>query len=839
MSKLTDLARNALANLFRAPGFSLTVILTLGLGIGASAGIYSVFHHLQLEPLPVQEPHRLVNLVAPGPRQGATRCGIAGPCEMVFSHPLFRDLEREQSVFDGLAAHVELGANVAVGDRTGAVEGLLVSGQYFPTLGLSPSHGRLIGPADDEEIGQSRVAVLSHDYWQRELGGDPGVVGQTIRVNGHSLSVVGIAPPDFTGTTRGREAQLFVPLTLRWLLLPGTSPYDHNDRLHHFLYLFARPSAGLDFEQARAGINPVFQAILRDIEAPLQTRLTDAERALFKQREIVLTPGNRGQSEVTSISRVPMTIMLGAALMLLAIACVNVANLMLARILNRSGEIALRAALGARRRQRIGSLLAESLLLAIASGAVGVVLAAGFVELLDHLLQTSQVSGIEPRLHAGILGFTALLSLACALLCGGYPAWRASRTAPARALSDASGRSGGSRSSGRFQNVLVTAQIGLSVTLLMTAGLLTHSLWNISRAESGMATESVLTFAVSPVRSGYSLEAAGNLFEDLQRRLAALPGVEAASSAVTPVLTGFAWQVNARIDDESGNAGIEHNVHYNRVGRDYFATLGIPLRAGRSIDAGDRAGAARVAVVNEAFVRRFDLDQGALGRYVDPDGRRDRALDIEIVGVVGDTRPRSIKGGFEPQLYLAYAQTGTPSRMYFYLRSSINPDELRPAVRALVAELDPHLPVEELDTLNGVIQSTLVLDRSIGTLAGLVAAMALVLVAVGLYAVLSYSIAQRTREIGLRSALGAAPGRLERMIAGQVIRMTMIGAAFGLIAAWALGRTLGALLFELQGLDWATAAASLTLITIIILAAAWYPTRRAASIQPMEALRHD
>ena len=838
MSALLDLPRTALASLLRAPGFSLAVIFTLGLGIGATTGIYSVFHHLLLEPLPVHDPERLVNLAAPGPRQGSTHCGIAGPCEMVFSHPLFRDLEREQAVFDGLAAHVEFGANVVLGDRTAAIDGLLVSGQYFSTLGLAPAHGRLIGPADDNEIGQSRVAVLSHDYWQRELGGDPGVVGRTIRVNGQSLNVIGIAPPGFAGTTRGREAELFVPLTLRWLLQPETSN-NHEDRSHHFLYLFARLNAGVDFDQARAGINPVFRAILSDIEAPLQTRLTDTERSLFKQREIALYPGGRGQSEVTSISRAPMSIMLGAALMLLAIACANVANLMLARTMNRSGEIALRAALGARRAQRVGRLLVESLLLAIAGGVLGVVLAAGFIVLLDQLLESSQVSGIEPGLHAGILGFTALISLACALLCGGYPAWRASRIAPAQALSDASGRSGGNRRSTHFRNALVTAQIGLSVTLLMTAGLLTHSLWNISRAEPGMATASVLTFAISPVRSGYSPEAAMNLFEDLERRLAALPGVEAASSAVIPVLTGFGWQADIRVSDESGDAVIERNVYYNLVGEDYFATLDIPLRAGRGFDDSDRAGAARVAVVNEAFVRHFELGNGALGRHLDPDGRPDRAPDVEIVGVVGDTRPRSIKGDFEPQLFLPYAQAGQPSRMYFYLRTAMNPDELRPAVRSAVAELDPHLPVEELDTLHGVMRSTLILDRTVGTLAGLVAAMALVLVAVGLYAVLSYSIAQRTREIGLRSALGAAPGRLERMIAGQVIRMTAIGASFGLVAAWALGQTLGAMLFELQGLDWSTAAGALALVAIIVLAAAWYPVRRASSIQPMEALRHD
>ncbi len=838
MISLLELLRASLASLARAPGFSLAVILTLGLGIGASAGIYSVFHHLLLKPLPVHQPESLVNLSAPGPRQGSQSCGLSGPCNSVFSHPLFRDLEREQDVFAGLAAHVEFGANIAYADRTASAEGLLVSGQYFETLQLAPALGRLIGPADDAEIGRARVAVLSHTYWQRELGGNPDVIGQPIHINGQVLDIVGITPAGFSGTTLGREVDVFVPLSLRWLLIPILS-VDPENRLHHFLYLFARLQPGLNKDQARQGINQPYRSILREIEAPLQARLSETERALFGEREIVLQSGARGQSEVSLMSRMPMSIVLGATLVLLLIACVNVANLMLARIMSRSGEIAVRAALGARRAQGIARLLTESLLLAGAGGLFGLALAAGFVELLGFLLETSIVSGIKPDMHTGVVGFAALLSLACAVVCGVYPAWSASRIPPAAAMNDASGRAGGGPRSGRFRNALVTAQIGLSLALLMTAGLFAHSLWNLSRAESGVQTEAVLTFAVSPGRNGYSPEAAAALFDNLEKRLAELPTVETASAAVSPLLTGFSWWTNIRVGGDEPGSALERNVQFNSVGEEFFRTLGIPIRTGRSFTAQDRAESTRVAVVNEAFVRQLELTGDVLGRRLGHDGRRDWELDTEIVGIVGDSRARSMKDEFEPQIFIPYTQAGQPNRMHFYLRTAINPDELRPAVRAAVAELDPHLPVEGLDSLNGVIQSTLVLDRSVGTLAGLVAAMALVLVAVGLYAVLSYSIAQRTREIGLRSALGADPGRLRCMVAGQVIRMTAIGATFGLIAAWALGRAMGALLFELKGLDWATAAGSLALVTIIVLATAWLPTRRAASIQPMEALRHD
>ena len=839
MIALTDLLRSALQSLLRDLSFSAMVVVTLALGIGASAGIYSLFHSILLEPLPVHEPEQLVYLSAPGPRQGSTSCGIEGGCELVFSHPLFRDLEREQQVFDGLAAHVEIGLNVAFEDRTAAVEGLLVSGEYFSVLGLAPAHGRLIAAQDDAEIGHNRVAVLSYRYWQRELGANPGVVGSTIRVNGQELSVIGIAPPGFAGTTRGREAAVFVPLSLRWLLLP-TFPHDQEDRMHHFLYLFARLQPGMTIEQASAGINPLFQAILREIEAPLQTILSDAERALFHNREILLLAGARGQSEVINISRAPMIIMLCATLVLLLIACANVANLMMARIMKRSGEIAVRAALGAGRAQSIVRLLLEAVLLATAAGLLGLLIAAGLVQFVGStLLDTAQVSGIEPGLNAPVVWFAALISLASAVLCSGYPAWRASRIQPAAALNEASGRSGGGRQVARLRNSLVTAQIALSLALLVTAGLFAHSLWNIMRADSGLSTDGVLTFAISPGRTGYTPEAAADLFARLEERLAALPSVEAASASVMPLLTGFGWQANVRIIDEAGGAAIERNIYHNMVGADFFDTLGLPLRAGRLFNDADRADSTRVAAVNEAFVRRFELKDGALGRLIDPDGRSNRALDIEIVGVVGDSRPRSLSGNIEPQVFYPWIQFGQPTRMHFYLRTTGDPNQLRSAVRTTVAELDPHLPIEELDTLNGVSRSTLVVDRAVGLLAGLVAAMALVLVAVGLYGVLSYTLAQRTREIGLRAALGANSIRLQRMIAAQVMWMAGIGGGLGLAAAWALARTMEALLFELQGLDWATAILGVTLVTLIVLIAAWRPMRHAASIQPMEALRQE
>ena len=836
MSDLHDTLRTALAGLVRTPAFSLTVILTLGLGIGASTGIFSVYHHLLLEPLTVQEPQRLVNLATPGPRQGSTSCGIIGPCEMVFSYPMFRELEREQPVFAGLAAHVEIGANVALDDRTAAMDGLLVSGEYFSTLGLSPALGRLIAPGDDESSGGSRVAVLSHAYWQRALDGNPNIVGQTIRVNGHDLSVIGIAPAGFAGTTRGRQADLFVPLALRWLLQPGT-PHDQYDRAHHFLYLFARLAPGLDREQASAGINPIFRGILNDIEAPLQTRLSEAELVLFRQREILLQPGALGQSDVHQVSRAPVTIMLAATLMLLLIACANVANLMLARVVSRSGEMAVRAALGAPRGRLVANLLTESLLLSILGGLVGVALSFGFIAVIAYLLETSLISGIEPGIHAGVLAFTALLSLLCALACGGYPAWRASRIEPASSLNDASGRTGEGPRSAALQKALITGQIGLSVTLLVIAGLFVHSLWNVSQAESGMTTESVLTFAVSPARSGYSGEAAMHLFDELEQRLAALPGVEAASAAGIPVLTGFGWQTNVRVSGEAGGPGGERNVHYNMVGQGFLDALGIPLLAGRNFGPGDRSGASRVALVNEAFVRHLELGNNPLGRHLGFEGQPGRGPDIEIVGVIGDTRPRSLRGNFEPQFYLPYAQSGQPGRMHFYLRTRGDANALRPAVRSAVAAIDAQLPIEDFYTLKEVIRSDLVLDRTVGTLASLVAVMALALVAVGLYSVLSYLLARRTREIGLRSALGADPGRLGRMILGQVVIMAMIGVGSGLAAAWLLAGALGALLFELGGMDAMTAVAVTALVSAILMLSAWIPARRAAAIQPMDALR--
>jgi predicted permease len=835
MTFISDLNR-ALRQLIQRPAFSLAVIITLALGIGANAAIFSLFHQMLIEPIPVHEPERLVNLESPGPRSGSLSSSTPGRSESTFSYAMMRDLQEVEGALSGLAGHRGFGANFAFDGVTTSGFGLQVTGSYFRTLGLTPALGRLLDDSDDRVVNEGRVAVLDHRYWQNELGGDPDIVGRDLVINGIRFEVVGIAPPGFRGTTVGNPPDVYVPMTMRWLLQPRL-PADHDDRTSYWVYLFGRLAPGVDAEQAEQIMNTRYRAILEEIEAPLQN-MSEETLQRFVSRPLLLTDGRLGQSNVRTESQAPMTMLLTVSGFVLLIACVNVANLLLLRGASRSGELAIRSSIGASRTRLLVQLLTEALLLALLGGVLGIIVAGVTLHLIGSLLPPFAASTVELTISPTVITAAMACSLLAVLVFGLFPAVHAARVQPALVLRGQAGQPGGGRTLARFRNALVLIQIALGMTLLITSGLFIKSLHKLQSADLGMQIESVVSFGVSPVRNGYSAERSKQLYEQIEDELGNLPGVLSASASMVPLLSDSNWTQNVSVEDFEASQGSDTNVALNSVGPDFFTTLGIPLIEGRGFEASDRDDSPAVAIVNQTFAERFGLQPGSTAGKRMAVGETEE-LDIEIIGVVGDSRYANVRDGMLPVYYRPSRQNNGISFMTFYVRSALPAEQTMPAIRDLVRRIDPNLPVDDLNTFDVTVRDNVFLERFVGMLSSGFALLATTLAAVGLYGVLSYSVTQRTRELGLRMALGAAPGGLARGVLLQVARIGLIGAIVGILAAALLGRLAASLLYELSPYDPLVFITSVLVLAAVALVAGYLPARRASRIHPNEALRYE
>ncbi len=837
--------KHALRTLFKTPFVTFIAIVSLAMGIGANGAIFSLFDQMLLRALPVQEPERLVNLGAPGPKPGSTSCNDAGDCEAVFSYPMFRDLEARQEsalsgIVTGLAAHRSFGANLAFEGQTLSGAGMLVSGSYFPTLGVRPALGRLLDGGDDRTIGESPVVVLGYDYWQTRFGGSREVLNDTLIVNGQALTIVGVAPEGFEGTTLGSRPQIYVPITLRTLMSPGfASDEDFEDRRDYWIYLFARLAPGVSLEQARAAFNAPYSAILAEVEAPLQEGMSDKTMARFLDRELTLEAGSRGQSQMHTEARVPMILLLAVAGVVLLIACANIANLLLARSAARGSEMAVRLAIGGSRRKLIGQLLTESCLLAAFGGAAGLAVAHWTLALIARMLPPEAGEALTFALDLRLVAFAAVLALGTGILFGLFPALESTRLDLASTLKGSTGQPAGSRSAARFRTVLVTAQIALSTALLVSAGLFLKSLRNISRVDLGLEIEDVVTFSISPVLNGYTPERSLALFERAEEELAALPGVRGVATSMVPLLAGSNWGNSVRVqgfDDSDPDTDV--GSRFNEIGPGYFRTLGVPLLSGREFTDADVLDAPKVAIVNQVFADKFGLGRDAVGKLMTRGGGDDE-LDTEIVGLVQNAKYSEVKREIPPLFFIPYRQDENLGFMYFYVRAAVEPGEILRQVPAVIARLDPNLPVDNLKTMPQQVRENVVLDRVLSTLSASFAALATLLAAVGLYGVLAYTVAQRTRELGLRMALGADGGRLSRMVLWQVGRLTLAGGAVGLAAALGVGTLARSQLFELEGHDPVVLAGATLLLALVALTAGLLPALKASRVDPMRALRYE
>lgn len=830
---LADL-RHSLRGLVAKPGFTWIAVLTLALGIGANTAVYSIFEQIVTRPLPVPQPQDLVNLSSPGPKRGSTSNNSAGPRDAIFSYPMWRDLREQQSAFSGIAAHRSLSINLAFDGQTQAGDAMLVSPEYFSVLQVQPALGRLLTAEDDQGIGEPRVAVLSHSYWMNQLGGVPDVINQTLRVNGEVLTIVGVAAEGFEGTTIGTRPQVFAPLSLRWLLTPGSRD-DHDNRQSYWVYLFARLKPGSDLESAQRQMQPLYTRILTEVEAPLQQGMDAATMAQFKSKPLLLEPGERGQSSLSTEAETPVVLLLAVATLVLLVACMNVANLLLARASARAGEIAVRSSIGASNSQLLRQQLIESLLLAVLGAMVSIPVALLCLKGLLSAMPANVSQIVTGELDASALRYAILVALSTILIFGLFPAWQASRAEPMRALKSATRGSGGSRVAARFRATLAMLQIACSMTSLVLAGLFIQSLNNLSQVELGMQVDALATFEIAPGRNGYTPERSAAIFDQLEDKLAALPGVSAVTTSMVPLLSGSNWGTNVSVEGYTASNPDEANALYNEVGKDFLTTLDISLLAGRDFSDADGLDRPSVAIVNRRFAEHFGLGDQVIGKRM-AIGSQEQ-LDIEIVGLIDDTHYDSVKSEAPVQFILPRQQNLAHRSMYFYVRSQMAPEHLLTTLPKVVAAIDPDLPVENLSTLRQEIRQNLVVEHFVGLLSSAFAVLATLLAAIGVYGALSYTLSQRTREIGLRLALGAAPRQVLLAQLGQVGRMFAIGGAIGLVLAVGLGHAAQSLLFGLNGTDPAVLIGATLLLASIALLAAWWPARRAAQVDPMVALR--
>jgi len=833
----------ALRQLKLRPGLSFVVITMLALGIGATTAMFSLYHQILLRPMPVPEPDRLVNLAAPGPKPGGgiTDVGLNGNREAQFSYPMFRDLEKGQTGFTGIAAYIDYLANLSFEDRPTSGRIYLVSGSYFDVLNVKPALGRLLGPGDDPRVGESAVAVLSYEFWQRVFGGEPSVIGKTLTVNGQALEIVGVAPQGFRGTNIGVRTDVFVPLTLAPTAMAGlVGPQMFEARQGYWIYLFARLKSGVTLERAAAQLNGVYAGVLNDVEAAQlnAAQLPDGTLDRFRARQLEFSPGGQGRSVLAGQAERPLTLLLGVTALVLLIVCVNIANLLLARGAARSGEMATRASLGASRGWLVRQLLGESLVLIAIGGLSSLAVAAALVRLIAALLPNGIVIGLAPQLSTTAMLFAAGASVLTVVVFGLVPAVRVSNANPALAMRADASRSGGSRAAVRFRGVLTMAQIAFSMLLLVLAGLFTKSLMNVAAQDIGMDSESIVTFSVTPRMNAYSPERLADYYDRLEDALKAQPGVVAVGSGAMPLLGNFALRQPFGVQGFEAAPGVDTTTAYAMVGTDFFGALGIPLLAGRTFTQRDDASSPLAVIVNESFARKFNLGLDAVGKRVGG-GATPANYPFEIVGIVADAKFASVKNAFEPVIYVSRYQTaGGIQAMFYHLRASAAPEGLLAMIPRVAAEIDPDVPVTNLATMTATINGNVYVERLLSMLSAGFAALATLLAGVGLYGVLAYNITQRTRELGLRLALGAPPARLRTMVLKQVGVMALIGTVVGLVAALGLGRAAESLLFGLSGRDPVVFGAAVAVLAAVVFAASWVPAWRASRIAPTEALRY-
>ncbi len=830
--------RYTVRSLRKSPAFTAVAALSMAFGIGTNAAVFTLLDQVLLRDLPVSRPAELVQVHARGTESYGG--GMGDGTEL--SYPMYRDLRDHNDVFTAAFCRFSTSLYLGVGGHNARAYGELVSGTFFPTLGVGAALGRVLAPDDDVKPGGHPVAVLGYRYWHTHFAGDTGVVGRTVTVNGHEFQVVGVVEPGFRGIDLGRPADVYVPIAME----PAVGPpwLQLETRRFRWVQVFARLRPGLTAEKAQVALQPLYASILQTEErdAAAFASASPETKRQFLSGTVTLQEARHGHSGLRDAVRAPLMILMALAAGVMLIVCANVGNLLLVRGLARRHELALRMAVGANRARLVLLLTVESLLVAVAGVIPGLLLARwGAALLLSFFVTPDSPLAITARPDGRVVAFSVALAAASALAAGLVSALRVAGSDLAPTINSTRGAA----AQPRLQKALVVAQVSLSILLLSGAGLFLRTLKNLLEVDPGFRPARVVTFSVGLPEAGYAGDRGRALLRRLVDALDATPGVSSAGAAFVGLMGGGGWGMGLTIEGYHPEGGGSPASLCNAVTPGFFATLGIPIVEGREFDwADDRSKAAPTgwaysrAVVNETFARRYFEGKDPIGRHVGIGDDPGSATPIEIVGVAKDAHYAAVREERRPQIFFPYAQADVEN-VTAYVRTSMPPEAALDAMRRAVSSLDPSLVPYGVGTLDDLVERSIVNERLIASLSAFLSAIATALAIVGLYGAMAYAVTRRRREIGIRMALGARAAQVATNVLREAGRLVCLGLAIGLGAAAWLGQYLQSQLYGVAPADPTTMTAAVLLLALVALAAAAIPARRAARIAPMTALREE
>jgi predicted permease len=836
--------RYALRGFRKAPLFTAVAILSLAFGIGANTAIFTVLDQILLRQLPVKDPEQLVLLTMRGRHYGSNWGSNA------ISYPMYKDFSNHNQVFSGMLCRFPFDASLGYGNRTERVAGELVSGTYFPVLGVRAALGRTFTPEDDRAPGGPPLAMLSYSYWQSRFSSDASVIGKNLVINGHSLTVIGVAQAGFDGVQLEAPSKIFVPIMMKAEMTPLWDDALKNRR-ERWVNAFGRLKPGVSLAQAKASLQPFMHSMLElEVKEPAFRNASAYDREQFLKCWIDPLPGSRGRSYLRQQLSTPLWVLMALTGAVLLLACANLANLLLSRAAAREKEVAVRLAIGAGRWRVMRQLFIESLLLSAFGAVVGLLFAFSADRLLLALYLPSDAGGftISPTPDMRVLVFTFSVMVITGLLFGLAPALQLSRPDVASTLKDQAGSVlGGGNVFAR--KALITTQVTLSLLLLISAGLFLRTLTNLRNLGPGFSPERLIGFNLDPSLSGYTVEKSKLFYQRLTEDIASIPGVASVGLASVRILEDNEWDSSMTVEGYTPVPGQNPEPFMNTISPGYFDTLGVPLVAGRDFTIKDvheikrgpepDAWTPSVVIINEKFASKYFKGRNPIGRHVGFGSDPGTKTDMEVVGIVKDIKYTNLRDEIPEQAFIPYLASHYLGGMTVYVRTTLDPDRLMSVVRQKISSLDSNIPVYGLRTTEAQISNSLRTERLVAALSSAFGTLATLLAVIGLYGVMASAVARRTREIGIRMALGALQGNVVWLVMKEVLILIGLGALVGVPAAIALGRLVQSQLYGLSPYDPLTMLFAVACVAAVASLAGLIPALRASRIDPVRALRYE